>query len=116
MAAAGPDGGARLTAAPGSGTEAGGTGGGRSLKSWASAGEATKASRKAPSAKTGHACAAHRHRKMPPPPILIPLLFTENAANSSRPQHPSNGQAARWEPPNRPGIGAYSRDQVIMGV
>src|SRR6266700_3609506 len=34
-AAPGPDGGARLTAPPGSGTEAGGTGGGRSEKSWA---------------------------------------------------------------------------------
>jgi hypothetical protein len=38
---AAPDGGARLTAAPGSGTDAGGTGGGRSLNNCACAEDAT---------------------------------------------------------------------------
>ena len=61
---------------------AGGTGGGRSLNIWALAGGAETASKTATRAP---ATAARRagHRMMPSPPEFIPLLFTENAANSS---------------------------------
>ncbi|GLH77842.1 hypothetical protein SSBR45G_27500 [Bradyrhizobium sp. SSBR45G] len=80
--APGPEGGARLTAAPGSGTEAGGTGGGRSLNSWADAGDTAKQA-------SGHAKASAsdsrplRRKPMDPRPVVIILLLTENAANSS---------------------------------
>src|SRR5262249_36991011 len=50
----GPDGGARLTAAPGSGTEAGGTGGGRSLNNCARAGAAITTAEAATSAITAN--------------------------------------------------------------
>jgi hypothetical protein len=60
--APGPEGGASDTAAPGSGTEAGGTGGGRSLKSWARAGKAQKQKKIAATAKTGHSHPLRRHR------------------------------------------------------
>ena len=87
--APGPDGGARLTAPPASGTEAGGTGGGRSLKSWALAGTAKKASqrpaRTTAKANAGHTRLPRRHRKMPSLPDFMSLLLTENAANSSLP-------------------------------
>ena len=82
---AGPDGGARFIAGPegASGTNAGGTGGGRSLNIWAEAGARSAPVRIAASASV-------RNRRPPDPEPAIPLspdvmqmLFTENAANSS---------------------------------
>ena len=54
--AAGPDGGARLIAGPlgASGTEAGGTGGGRSPNNWAEATCGIEAARSAANASKGH--------------------------------------------------------------
>src|SRR5262249_34984037 len=86
--APGPEGGARLTAAPGARTEAGGTGGRRALKRGARGGGGKTASKTA-NASTGNSRSTRRHRKMPSPPESILLLFTENAANSSlRPSGP----------------------------
>src|SRR5581483_5530809 len=99
----GPDDGARLTAGPGSGTAAGGTGGGRSLNNWALAG-ATDArpsiavrtavrarrrdkfrrrgrSRRRP--KRGVSARLRRKPQGPSPREVMDLLFTENTANSS---------------------------------
>lgn len=81
---AGPDGGARLTAAPGSGTSAGGTGGGRSLNNWALAG-AIVAAKNTVSVSTDRSQPPRRDPKMPSPPDAIAMLFTENAAISSHP-------------------------------
>src|SRR4051812_28986947 len=80
--APGPEGGARLTAAPGSGTEAGGTGGGRSLNSCAAAGVAAKAASRQDKAGTSHSRPLRRNLVNPRPVVII-LLLTENAANSS---------------------------------
>src|SRR6185437_11656211 len=81
--APGPDGGARLTAAPGSGTAAGGIGGGRSPNNCALAGMARSPSHTAANANVdanveatgGHTPPPRRHRKMPAPPVLMPLLL-----------------------------------------
>ena len=87
--APGPDDGARFNAGAvgASGTEAGGTGGGRSWNIWADAGSGT--------ARTGtktstRANAIVRKGHPPCPNLTMPLsseimtmLFTENAANSS---------------------------------
>ena len=70
---AGPAGGA-------SGTEAGGTGGGRSEKSWADA-----ESEQSPTASKSTA-PSHLARPLPAtslPLQIMAMLFTENAANSS---------------------------------
>src|SRR3954469_22990374 len=64
-AAAGPDEGAKLTAPPGSGTEAGGTGGGRSEKSWAWAAPGPRTRQAARS--TGSSNAMRRHLMMASP-------------------------------------------------
>src|SRR5262249_19562468 len=103
--AAGPDGGARLTAAPGSGTAAGGIGGGRSPNSCALAGAATKASKNAATASGGQAPPPRRNRKMPSPPVLMTLLFTENAANSSLGPIRCPHQRQFMEPGRSRGIG-----------
>jgi hypothetical protein len=67
----------------GSGTDPGGTGGGRSLNSCAAAGFAIAIIR-----PPANASAAKRHplrpdRQIPWPPEVMNMLFTENAANSS---------------------------------
>jgi hypothetical protein len=74
----------------GSGTDAGGTGGGRSLNIWAAAGPATAAIK-----MPANASAASRHpvrpdRSIPLPPEIMNMLFTENAANSSL-ERPNTG-------------------------
>ena len=81
----GPEGGARFKAGPlgASGTEAGGTGGGRSENIWAE----LEAGISKTSAKAS-ATAGKGHPARPSPPIPLPreviaMLFTENAANSS---------------------------------
>jgi hypothetical protein len=81
--APGPDGGARFKAGPEgtSGTEAGGTGGGRSLNIWAEPETGIRSAAASASAGTSRPA-------RPYPPIALPLeimamLFTENAANSS---------------------------------
>src|SRR3954453_3170966 len=79
--APGPEGGARLTAAPGSGTEAGGTGGGRSLNSCASAGDIAGPGGSHEKRGTSHRSPLRRNLVNPQPVIV--LLLTENAANSS---------------------------------
>ncbi|CCE04440.1 exported hypothetical protein [Bradyrhizobium sp. STM 3843] len=97
--AAGPDGGARLTAAPGSGTAAGGTGGGRSLKNCAFAGPTPPAPSKVAAANSARSLAPRRSLVMPPRLVIIVLLFTENAANSSLCIHGGPRDAAfpaRW--------------------
>jgi hypothetical protein len=81
---AGPEDGARFIAgAEGSGTDAGGTGGGWSLNIWAAAGEMI--AQISPPA-SANAAGKHRrrpNRSMPFPPRVMSMLFTENAANSS---------------------------------
>jgi hypothetical protein len=108
--APGPEGGASDTAAPGSGTDTGGTGGGRSLKSWAFAGKAEQKRRAAANASAGHSHLLRRHRKMPSPPVFMSLLFTENAANSSH----RLDRGAPKEPVRRNRIDLFSRDPVIL--
>ena len=80
-----PDGGARFMAGPvwTSGTEAGGTGGGRSENIWAEAGAATKATSANASASAGKGHPPRPYPTIPLPPDTIAMLFTENAANSS---------------------------------
>jgi hypothetical protein len=79
-----PEGGAKFIAGPeGSGTDAGGTGGGRSLNIWAAAGLATAVIK-----RLANASAASRHpvgpdRSIQPSAEIMDMLFTENAANSS---------------------------------
>ena len=82
---AGPDGGARFIAGPegASGTEAGGTGGGRSLNIWAEAGAASATARITASARTGNRRPPHPEPAIPLSPDVMEMLFTENAANSS---------------------------------
>jgi hypothetical protein len=86
-AGAGAAGGARLIAPPdGSGTEAGGIGGGRSVNIWAETTAGVPKTR----IKTSIASAYAKARRLPRPdpvmllpPRVIRMLFTENAANSS---------------------------------
>ncbi|HZC94948.1 MAG TPA: hypothetical protein VE267_02245, partial [Bradyrhizobium sp.] len=82
----GPEGDARFIAAPppASGTEAGGTGGGRSENIWAETGPELRVASIAASNSTGKSRrAACPHPPMPLPLEIIAMLFTENAANSS---------------------------------
>src|ERR1700752_2007591 len=83
--APGPEGGARFMAGPvggASGTEAGGTGGGRSENSWAEAKSEVSASKAA--AKSARPGPKARPRPATPSPLqIMAMLFTENAANSS---------------------------------
>ena len=84
-----PDGGARFMAGAvwTSGTEFGGTGGGRSENIWARTGAGSSAA----SAKASIKAAARAGKGHPPrpnpttplPPEIMAMLFTENAANSS---------------------------------
>jgi len=76
-----PDGGAKFIAGAGSGTEAGGTGGGRSLNIWAE--PAAGSSNAIASASSGKSLPPRPHPPMPLPLEVIAMLFTENAANSS---------------------------------
>ena len=81
----GPEGGARFKAGPlgASGTEAGGTGGGRSENIWAKLGPgSSKISAKA-SASAGKGQPARPYPLIPLPLEVMGMLFTENAANSS---------------------------------
>jgi hypothetical protein len=81
---AGPEGGARsIAGAEGSGTEAGGTGGGRSLNIWAEDGETMAEIRLTASATAASTHRRRPNRSMPFPPEVMGMLFTENAANSS---------------------------------
>src|SRR4029078_4177861 len=80
-----PEGGARFSAGPlgASGTEAGGTGGGRSWNIWAE-GEAGKSQTSATaSASAGKDQPACPCSPKPLPLAVMTMLFTENAANSS---------------------------------
>jgi hypothetical protein len=83
--APGPEGGARFMAGPAgvaSGTEAGGTGGGRSENSWADAGTGENDSQAA-SQSVAPGPAARPVPATPLPHQIMAMLFTENAANSS---------------------------------
>src|SRR5689334_539279 len=73
--APGPEGGARLTAPPGSGTEAGGTGGGRSEKSCACAALWPAITRHAARISAGASLPLRRHPMMPSPPRVMPPAF-----------------------------------------
>src|SRR5258708_3988572 len=79
----GPERGPRLIAGPdgASGTEAGGTGGGRSLNIWAEPEAGTRTT--SASASAGKSRPARPHPKIPLPREVMAMLFTENAANSS---------------------------------
>ena len=82
--AAEPVGGARFIAGPeGSGTDAGGTGGGRSLNNWAAAGAVIAEISAAASASGVSRRPPRPDRLIPGPPEVMGMLFTENAANSS---------------------------------
>src|ERR1700675_4790826 len=80
---AGPEDGARFIAGPegASGTEAGGTGGGRSLNIWAE--PAAGISSAIASASAGRSRPALPYSPIPLPLEVIAMLFTKNAANSS---------------------------------
>src|ERR1700730_5872056 len=82
--APGPEGSAKFSAGPEgtSGTVQGGTGGGRSENIWALAGAIRPAT--STTASAGHSRPLRRDRKMPSPPEVMVMLFTEKAANSSR--------------------------------
>jgi hypothetical protein len=81
-----PEGGARFMAGPvwTSGTAAGGTGGGRSENSCAEpeAGSSETSANASASAGKGHP--ARPNPPIPSPRQIMGMLFTENAANSSR--------------------------------
>jgi hypothetical protein len=116
IAADGPDEGARFTAAPGSGTEAGGIGGGWSEKNCAWA-EAAKNHDSANAKANVKASASHdwpprRHLVMPSPPVFILMLFTENAANSSL----RLCETPEEEPVRCRRIGQIDRASVILVV
>ena len=101
---AGPEGGTRLTAAPESGTDAGGTGGGRSLKNCALTGPIVSAGNAAASARASRC--PQRWNLMSPLGIIA-LVFTENAANSSLLVHQARimrtaGAPARVRPQSLP--------------
>ncbi len=80
---AGPEGGAKFIAGPdgASGTEAGGTGGGRSLNICAE--PEAGISSAAASASAGKSRPARPYPPIPLPREVMAMLFTENAANSS---------------------------------
>jgi hypothetical protein len=81
---AGPEDGARLIAPPeGSGTEAGGTGGGLSVNICAETGDTSAKTSMDASASRGHGRPPHLGPSIPLPPRVMGMLFTENAANSS---------------------------------
>ena len=84
---AGPEGGARFIAGPdgASGTDAGGTGGGRSENICAEAEVAISETRIPASASAGSRRPPRPDPSMPLPPGVMVMLFTENAANSSLP-------------------------------
>ncbi|MDU1693673.1 MAG: hypothetical protein E6614_29625 [Bradyrhizobium sp.] len=71
-----------MIAGPGSGTDAGGTGGGRSLNSWAAAGDIARPVSGHDKASTSQSRPLRRNLENPRPVVII-LLLTENAANSS---------------------------------
>src|ERR671931_95457 len=81
-----PDGGARFIAGPvwASGTTAGGTGGGRSENHWAETGAGRDAVNAKASASAGKGNPPRPHLTIPSPREIMGMLFTENAANSSR--------------------------------
>ncbi len=83
--AAGPEGGARFIAGPdgASGTKAGGTGGGRSLNIWATAGAVIPEANTAANANVASRRPRCPVRPIPSSPEAMGMLFTENAANSS---------------------------------
>ena len=102
---AGPEGGARFIAGPdGSGTNAGGTGGGRSENIWAAAGVASVITSAQASADSRRA--SRPVRPTPLPPGIIVMLFTENAANSSL-----HTYQAAVEPTVNPSVGSGSRSR-----
>ena len=79
-----PEGGARLRAGPeagASGTDAGGTGGGRSENIWAETG--AEKSNIAASASSGKRLPRRPYPLTPFVHQIMAMLFTENAANSS---------------------------------
>jgi hypothetical protein len=81
-----PEGGAKFRAGPlveASGTEAGGTGGGRSLKSWAQPEVGIREISAIASAHAWSARLSHPHLPMLLPQEAMAMLFTENTANSS---------------------------------
>jgi hypothetical protein len=80
-----PEGGARFNAGPlgASGTEAGGTGGGRSWNIWAEAEAGKSATSATASASAGKDQPARPCFLKPLPLAVMTMLFTENAANSS---------------------------------
>jgi len=106
-----PDGGARLTAAPGSGTNAGGIGGGRSLNSCALAG-VTKAE-SSTSISAGKSPTPRENPLLPSPPEVMVPAFTENAANSSL---PVPGKKLVLGTPRLPEDFATGRDHVTNGA
>jgi len=82
---AGPEGGARFIAGPagGSGTGAGGIGGGRSLNNWADAARGKTETRIVTSKTAKRARPALLDPVSPCLAMVMGMLFTENAANSS---------------------------------
>ena len=81
----GPEGGARFIAGPegASGTEAGGTGGGRSENIWAETDAGMKQASTEASTSAGKSRPARPSPPIPSPHEVMGMLFTENAANSS---------------------------------
>src|SRR5262249_59834244 len=74
-----PEGGARLTAPPGSGTEAGGTGGGRSENSCARAAVWPKNDSATASMNAGSSRPLRRHLMMPSPPrFMLPAFHRKH--------------------------------------
>jgi len=97
----GPAGGAKFSAGPdgASGTDAGGTGGGRSLNNWAGAGFDVRPVRPAASKSAARTCALRPHLPIPFPLQIMAMLFTENAANSSL-KTPAIANSSRPNPRN----------------
>jgi|SRR3954468_23785971 hypothetical protein len=81
----GPEGGARFIAGPEgtSGTEAGGTGGGRSENIWAETDAGMKQASMEASTSARKSRPARPSPPIPSPHEVMGMLFTENAANSS---------------------------------
>ncbi len=92
-----PEGGARFIAGPlgASGTEAGGTGGGRSWNIWAEAEAGSSETSATASASAGKGQPARPCSPKPLPPEVMAMLFTENAANSSLRSGFGGGQGTR---------------------
>jgi hypothetical protein len=104
---AAPEGGARLTAPPGSGTDAGGIGGGRSLNNCALAGSA--ATKKGAKANISHSRARRTNPMLASPPeIMVPAFQRKRGKfKPSRPkgrgQEPSRiGALVATTPQNLP--------------